>query len=170
MAKDYRDHVALYGRIRMLRSWCDSCDSWAFVQGGKMACCGEPHVGDPARFRRMSESPPRSVPSREDQRLILAIQENRCFYCQRLFGSVVYIKNRRRVLSVNWDHMVPWSYSGDNSPKNFVAACRLCNSWKGSIMFQSVDEARVYLNGRWQDCQTETGADVPGMLEAVPDQ
>jgi 5-methylcytosine-specific restriction endonuclease McrA len=116
----------------------------------------------------MSESGPKQIPSIEERRRVLRQQEHRCYYCERKFGSVVFLKNRKRTLTVNWDHCVPYCYSGDNGVQNFVAACRFCNGWKGSLMFNSLDEARVYLYGKWQKAQTERGTAVHGMLEAFP--
>lgn len=49
------------------------------------------------------------------------------------------------VLQVNWDHKVPFAYSQNNGNQNFVAACQICNRLKSRIMFNSLEEARVYL-------------------------
>jgi 5-methylcytosine-specific restriction endonuclease McrA len=46
-----------------------------------------------------------------------------CFYCDRLLSR----KKKTR------DHLQPRSRNGNNSPKNIVSACRLCNNLKGCL-------------------------------------
>jgi hypothetical protein len=38
----------------------------------------------------------------------------------------------------------------DNRSINFVAACSICNGLKSSMMFQTEEEARVYIYEAWQ--------------------
>jgi len=78
-------------------------------------------------------------------------QEYRCLYCSRQFGSVVWRGRQRSTLRINWDHMVPYSYSRNNTTGNFAAACQICNGIKGAIMFESIEKARVHINGRWKE-------------------
>ena len=158
----------MYGRIRLVRSWCPDCSGWSFVRHGALVCCGKEHLPDPKHYRRMSEGTPRELPPLADRKRILREQDNRCFYCEKRFDSTVYLKNRKRTIALQWDHCVPWSYSGDSSPDNFVAACCFCNRWKGCIIFKSLDDARVYLYAKWKKAETEGGTDVPNLLKAVP--
>ena len=44
---------------------------------------------------------------------------------------------------------MPYAYSLNNLSANFGAACHICNGWKSDHVFQSLDEARVYLSGKW---------------------
>jgi 5-methylcytosine-specific restriction endonuclease McrA len=74
------------------------------------------------------------VPSPGEQARILEQQARCCIYCDRPFGGDV---------RVTWDHFVPWSYSQRN--EKFVAACQRCNSKKSDKMFQTLEEARAYL-------------------------
>lgn len=59
--------------------------------------------------------------------------------------------SKKLLLKINWDHMVPHSYSQDNSTKNIVAACHVCNGVKSDLMFQTVEEAQTYVETKWQE-------------------
>jgi hypothetical protein len=77
---------------------------------------------------------------------VLIAQDNRCLYCGHRFGDLVI---RRRDdwqwLELNWDHFVPFAYSNRNLDDNWVAACHLCNSYKGSLIFPDVHSARLHI-------------------------
>ncbi len=49
---------------------------------------------------------------------------------------------------MNFDHLVPYSYSQNNYPYDFVAACRLCNRIKCNLMFIPIEEARTFIRGK----------------------
>ena len=53
-------------------------------------------------------------------------------------------------LKVHWDHKIPYSYAQDNRDINFVASCSVCNLMKHDRMFETLDEAREYLQTRWE--------------------
>lgn len=53
-------------------------------------------------------------------RLVCARQSNRCYYCNRVSRQLTR------------DHRVPLSKGGTDSIANIVAACRPCNSRKGT--------------------------------------
>jgi 5-methylcytosine-specific restriction endonuclease McrA len=44
------------------------------------------------------------------------------------------------------DHVVPVSVKADHRMQNKVAACQDCNRIKGGRVFDSIAEARVYIN------------------------
>ncbi|MCB0863392.1 MAG: HNH endonuclease [Solirubrobacterales bacterium] len=54
---------------------------------------------------------------------LLRIQGNACFFCHQPVG------NSREI-----DHFIPWSQYGDGGLPNLVAACRLFNNGKRSIL------------------------------------
>ena len=89
------------------------------------------------------------MPSAAIKKLILDLQQGRCFYCERVLGSTVMLRRRRITLKCHYDHLVPYSYSQNNQTENFVAACHVCNRWKFNLIFQTIEEAAVYLNGKW---------------------
>ena len=55
------------------------------------------------------------------------------------------MNGRMRRTTIHWDHKVPYAYTGCNEAKNMAAACNICNCLKGSRVFESVEEARAYL-------------------------
>lgn len=119
----------------MIRAVCPDCHEWSFVLDGVSACCGAKAVVRGAVQRRESVTAMnRHQPTAKAQTKQLIEQDHRCAYCERSLTAVV------------WDHFLPWSYSGDSSDENFVAACPDCNAMKGSKVFSNVGEARADLH------------------------
>jgi 5-methylcytosine-specific restriction endonuclease McrA len=144
-------HFALYGNVAIQREYCASCRQYALVLDRKLACCGMLSDFDSTKTKRMSEAEDgRKRPSPEEQKAILEAQGGRCLYCERVFGSVVMKKEKLVFLKVTWDHWIPYSYSRNNYPYNFAAACQICNGLKGSLMFETVDQARAYILSLWE--------------------
>lgn len=79
----------------------------------------------------------------------LSLQGDCCFWCDKAFGSRVFVRGKKRVLRPEWDHLIPFSYNQNNAPHNFVAACQICNNWKAALMFPTVQECREFLQIRW---------------------
>lgn len=151
--KDSSTHVALYGAARILRGYCETCRDNAFVVDSELLCCGQPWSKDPVKYKRMTETDGRRRRlSKAQKSYVLAVQGFRCLYCDIEFGkSVERVKKEilvTEVLKVHWDHLVPFVYSQDNSLPNYGAACQLCNGMKGSKMFQTLEEAREFLDLR----------------------
>ena len=142
-----RRHIALYGSVQIVRDTCPNCKRPAFIQDRKFTCCDtQAPVELPTRTKRMSECDgSRRLPPLEQRKAVLAEQADRCFYCERLFGSVVWYQRRKRLLQVNWDHLVPHAYLNASPPANFVAACQLCNQAKGALIFNTIEEAKVHV-------------------------
>ncbi len=143
-------HIALYGNIAVHRKFCESCQSVTFVVQGKTVCCNRDTVVHPTRYKRESEpEAKRRHPSVRDRLAKLAEQDNCCLYCTRPFDS--WIKNHKNKLVKLvpvWDHFVPYSYSQNNHTGNFVAACQICNAIKRDYCFQTVEDARVYIESQ----------------------
>jgi hypothetical protein len=132
---------AFYGRVAILKRFCPDCHMYAFVISNKFGCCGKV-VGDwdqefYVRKKRESETDGRRHPiSPKDKARILRHQLHQCVYCGQSFGRRVHIE---------YDHFIPFCYSGDNDRLNMVAACRECNQIKNDRLFLSIEEARVYI-------------------------
>jgi 5-methylcytosine-specific restriction endonuclease McrA len=60
---------------------------------------------------------------------------NVCFYCNKEIATTI-------------DHVVPYSWDGDNSIENLVPACALCNCIAGDKMFESVIQKRAHIMSR----------------------
>ena len=141
----------LYGRIAIPKGYCKDCDSQAFILDGKFQCCDAAATGSTTKVTRICDPIGRKIPPLADRESILETQHQACFYCGRYFGSVVSRQGKQITLRIEWDHLVPYSYQSNNTTKNFVAACRICNRLKSSFMFQTLQEAQVYLLQRWKE-------------------
>ena len=130
----------------------------SIILDGLRQCCDRPVGAAPESLPIVKVCEPfnqRKRPCRAAQAAILAQQEDLCLYCGSRFGEWQTRGGRSFRVRVAWDHNVPFAYSRDNAEQNFVAACYLCNSIKSSMMFQSLDEARVYILSRRQQMGCE---------------
>jgi hypothetical protein len=81
---------------------------------------------------------------------ILVHQDYRCLYCMFNFGSVITRSLHKSVLTVmHWDHFVPFSYICYSPGDNWVAACNICNLYKQSLIYETLEEARTDIMDRW---------------------
>ena len=98
---------------------------------------------------------PRKRPPTTRQRNILKLQGNKCYWCNREFGSYLYLKSKLVRLIYHFDHVIPYAYTQTNYKHNFVAACQLCNEWKSSKIFYTdnihelIGEMRYFLAEKW---------------------
>lgn len=146
------DYLGLYGNVGLTKARCSDCKVYAFVIDGKLACCDTPINAMPQKVQReASPEQERRLPPLTERRAQLERQEHRCFYCERSFGSRVFRGTRGATLQVNWDHVIPYAYSQNNSAVNFVAACHICNGIKSSHLFPSLDEAKQYIASKWEE-------------------
>lgn len=147
----------IYGRTVIPSQFCKACNQEAFVIDGKFACCGQrPEEIEKVRFRIETDKigAKRKRPTITTQRELLKAQNNRCFYCGDEFGSWRKLEGRLLPVVLNWDHLVPHCFDGNNH--EFVAACRECNHTKYSVMFSSLEEAKTYLSLRIHEKKTAT--------------
>jgi 5-methylcytosine-specific restriction endonuclease McrA len=133
---------AIYGNATILKQWCPRCNGYYFIIDGKLQCCGKKVEDYGKRFTKKRESEGSLVRghlSARAQKEIIGFQAGECVYCGTIFG-----KKNHPV----FDHFVCFVSSGDNSIHNFVASCGKCNSIKGSLIFKTIEEARVYITQR----------------------
>jgi 5-methylcytosine-specific restriction endonuclease McrA len=141
-----RPYLAFYGTKMLTRGVCPACGETALVISGHYACCEAPLQETPRGYVRISTTAGRrQPPPKRDRDRILREQGYSCLYCMGRFGTRVYRKAKELRLRVNWDHLVPWSLTQDNRPKNYVAACQVCNGIKADHIFATVSEARAYV-------------------------
>lgn len=142
-------HYALYGNVGILRQYCHKCKSMAFVIDKIMQCCDSPveHMSADRVSRVTNPRAKRQRPSGRAKVEILYKQSNRCLYCDVKFDThfIHYRTGKIRKLSACWDHVVPYAYSQNNNDLNFVAACSVCNGIKSSKLFETLEEARAYV-------------------------
>lgn len=132
---------AAYGRITLIKRYCPECHMYAIILDDKFQCCGRSAKDWDQEFiiRRKRESivPGRRNPISPDEKAqVLSHQNHQCVYCGKHLGKRV---------RVEYDHFIPFCYSGDNNVLNIVAACRTCNQIKGPRLFNSIEEARVFI-------------------------
>ena len=141
-----------YGNVIMERDRCPECGGWSFIRDGRTVCCGANiEQGAHRRPKRMSDGNPRRCqPPQKEQLRILRQQDNRCFYCGRSFWASVWRNGKRIILSLHWDHFIPFSFARSNSTQLFVAGCRICNGIKHNLIFETPEEAREYVNRGWK--------------------
>jgi hypothetical protein len=139
---NHRPLLAYYGRIATLKLFCQECDAYAFVIDGKFTCCDKKVEDDGSvikcKRKRESISPfMRDILKKKERAEILSHQNWQCLYCG---------KSLRGKTQIAFDHVIPFSYSGESASKlNSIACCKLCNLIKGPRLFNSVEEARIYV-------------------------
>ena len=145
--------IILFGNVSIPRAYCDECEVQSLIVHGHYNCCGRP-VGHLVIKRYMRVSTPEYVrrgPKRKVKKIILNQQEDRCFYCGVLFGTEGFRHATPIRISHQWDHQLPFSLTQNNQAENFAAACHVCNGLKGSMVFQTLEEAQVWLALRRKD-------------------
>lgn len=148
-------HVAIYGNISIKRKYCSSCQCWALVIDGKLACCDERDESEASKLKRMSEPEDRRHgPGVATRKAILRAQGDKCFYCTRSFGSLIMMRGALRKLKCHWDHLDPFVRSMNNRSDNWVAACNFCNLWKADKIFRSIEEIQIYVSEKWKEKTT----------------
>lgn len=144
--KTAHGHVGLYGSVKIERVFCQKCRRFAFVFDGILRCCDRPVLDRPVKAKRISLGDHRRrYLSQSEKDLQISEQEGKCFYCGLYLGGYVFRNGHSIRLKIEFDHLVPFSYSQDNRGKNFVATCHICNKIKHDLMFQTVEEALVYV-------------------------
>jgi hypothetical protein len=145
-------HIATYGVIKIPRAYCKNCKRYALIIDKIIQCCDMPYDWETIeRQKRMVEAlSARKRPSSKAIKAMLLIQNNKCLYCEIPFGtSYMHPKTKKlQETKVCCDHFVPYCYSKDNRDTNFVLACGTCNSIKSSLMFNTLEEARTYVQYR----------------------
>ena len=135
----------IYGSVRMLRVYCSRCKGMTLVKDGIKLCCDDPAVEKSMQSKVMSGGTERKKPCLALRQKILKLQDNKCLYCGKTFGTP-YTRNGSKVLFTKlcFDHLIPYSYSQINK-NNFVAACHICNGIKSNLMFNTVEEVYHYV-------------------------
>ena len=127
---------------------CPKCRHWALLDGSGHTRCCDVEIAETAerRAQRMSRGDGRRrQPPANLRRFILRQQKETCFYCGRIFGTVVWKDGKPFLLRLTWDHFIPFSLIRTNPGVNWVATCHLCNSFKSSLVFENPEEARVHV-------------------------
>jgi len=144
-----RAEKVMFGGVSMYRVFCKECDGWTLVSKGRKRCCeAEPDRPDQYVRKRVStETQTFRRLSPKAKREILDSQGNRCIYCDIEFGTLYFNPKKGRDVEAtpSFDHFQPWAMVKSNIADNYVAACVSCNSTKGSKIFDTLEQARLYI-------------------------
>lgn len=137
----------VYGKTCMVSEFCEKCGTDSFIKDGQFSCCGAPckdkREPDSVVFEVDSGNCKRKRPPQAQCDEILKMQNYRCYYCGAIFGTFRLHKKQLRIVDIQFDHLIPFSYSRENDV--FVAACGVCNRHKSNKIFDSLVEAQKYL-------------------------
>lgn len=142
-------HIGIYGGIQIKRGFCKKCNGYAFVIDGKLQCCDEKHDDQAQKYKVISEPcGKRREPGNKIKQKILILQNDKCFYCNKPFGTMYERNGKINFTKLRWDHKVPFSYTQNNETDNWAAACNICNGIKSNKMFSTIEEVIEYVEER----------------------
>ncbi len=163
-------YVGIYGNVSIPKGWCGRCGALSFIVEDHLVCCNVEVIDVPTSSKR--ESNPlyvRKNLSAKQKVQQVESQGGKCFYCDRGFGSIVRRRNRWIVLKVNFDHLIPFAYTQNNKLENFVAACHICNQLKSCFVFDSIEDIRGYILGKWKEIGYVDMVDCDGSQKSKKD-
>ncbi len=88
------------------------------------------------------------------QRITPAMLEahgHKCYWCRRVFGTLVERYGRLFPLRAEADHVEPFAYAGELGPTNLVPACHVCNRLKLTRRYADHDMMRAWLAEAWEN-------------------
>ena len=143
-------YTGIYGNIKIKKTYCKRCETTCFVIDGIKQCCDRPLNEKLTQVKKLEVAPikKRFIPKKKERDYILFSQNEKCLYCDKPFGTLYERNDKVRKTKLNWDHFVPYSFSFDNRKINFVASCNICNGIKSNKMFDTLEEAKVYVEYR----------------------
>ncbi len=145
----------IYGSTVLESDFCERCGADSFIIQGKLVCCGSlpPHESwKDLKIEIDTSNKRRKRPPWYQRQEILSEQNNCCFYCEDEFGTWRHVSGTPRIVQLQWDHVVPFSFNGNNY--EFVAACRECNQAKGALHFSDALEAKQFLQLKMHERKT----------------
>jgi len=140
----------LAGKVILFKWTCHSCGYENLGNEKRCESCNSPPYDNNGKIRQLT--PPlqkrNNLMSRKYIAKLIENQLNRCYWCNRLFGTWIRKNNKFIELKAVIDHKMPCAYFQDDSPSNLVAACQVCNLFKtGKI--KTEEEHRGYILGKW---------------------
>lgn len=139
------------GKVTLFREKCPNCGDFSLSKNSIFYCdfCGLEYKEDKINSTRvLSKTKRKSCPQHIKNRLIHS-QQNKCCYCGREFGTLIYKNGKCLKLTAHADHNLPYSYLQNNPDDNWLLSCSICNLWKSSKIFASIEDAVTYLTYKW---------------------
>jgi hypothetical protein len=90
----------------------------------------------------------RTRPTLRQRTAIRDRQHDRCLYCGFPIGTLVFKRGVQMELRAAYDHFIPHAYAHSNRSDNWVLACHVCNGIKWAKVFNTVNEAQLYIRER----------------------
>lgn len=137
--------ICLYGKVQLVLSYCKDCKYEVFIIDGKYSCCGKEFTEIVTEYKQVAYCTDSRFVSKSTKRKILESQGDCCIYCEEPFNSIKYRKDKEIVLTVEFDHKIPYTMIQDSSKDNIVAACQVCNGIKSDTLYQNLNSARIDL-------------------------
>jgi 5-methylcytosine-specific restriction endonuclease McrA len=148
-----------YGGLILNRGICDSCGEDCIIcNDGTSSCCGatvktKKNGSIVKEVDCVNKNIFRKKPKCDVQKKILQSQDNKCYWCGRVFGSnIISPRGILKTVDIVWDHYIPYSITGTSRPENFVASCQRCNGHKNAKVISAInteDSLKEYLKRRW---------------------
>ncbi len=133
-----------YGNTVLFKKYCPKCQAISIMIDGKCVDCKQGlNLAATKKFIHKRESTTdliRHQPPSKVKKEILQHQNNQCLYC----GCHLNLRG------MHWDHFIPFA-TGASGDKNWVASCAQCNSFKSAYLFNSVEEAQIFLQNKRQE-------------------
>jgi 5-methylcytosine-specific restriction endonuclease McrA len=144
-----KGHIGIYGSIKIQRVYCNECKGMTMVIDNKKQCCGKSPDYDMNGYHIIAApNGKRSYPRKRIRDKILLLQNDKCLYCGKPFGTMYERNGKVLFTKLCWDHKVPFSYTQNNETENWAAACHICNGIKYNKMFNTVEEVIEYVADR----------------------
>lgn len=164
-------HLALYGTLGIVRTYCQECQRTCLVIDNVKQCCDQPMEGYAKGVRRIvGTEPKRKQPNKWQKEAILEEQDYRCLYCGRRFGAVITLRGKTFQLRLQWDHVLPFIQTHNNDVDNFAASCHVCNYYKRDRIFTDLEEARIYVAERWERANSYVHKNLPSVRNILSDE
>ena len=138
---------ACYGVVELLRDVCPKCGDVSFIIDGMSACCDAPIDQQEDSVIRICETSQSRRIAFKTKQQILEAQGGLCIYCGCVLDEMQWSKetNRYEHNKIHFDHLSPYAYAQDTDESNLVAACERCNLIKSDKMFNTIEDAQVYI-------------------------
>ena len=127
-----------FGNIVVFKAMCPNCNQMAIIIDNRFQCCNSSaQLEEVEKFKKKRESITylrKCRPPKKQIEEILRHQNYQCLYCG---------KSLRGKVPIEFDHFVPFTYTENKN--SFVGSCRTCNRIKQNFLFNSIEEARIYI-------------------------
>ena len=143
----------IFGKVTLCQIKCPDCGEKTLCNENELECsCGgiidKPEISN---MKMISSNERKQNWKKSFKNNLIKVQNGKCFWCDREFGSFISYKGKPRKLYIRVDHMVPFSFTKTHDESNLVASCSICNGFKHSKIFRTIEDCREFILNTW-DC------------------